>query len=255
MTETTVKNELEALAPGQLSLVEGSFTVQDLADKLTAPVPAPADEDNLPIPFPALPKHVELTPDARAALNKVPKVFGSVEMETRRRLTDAELKLIAEEDDAVSRSIKTLQDRQKAIRETIRHHNDVVALEGGEAVDRRRRVGSRIVEATTRDHSGHLLLAKPGEPREIKAPGFAKGWRQSFTSGSTEQSLALLEQLFKAEQITRAEYLACTREVRVLDEDRIKDFIRKNADRGLRILKAITIRKPPNSSLNGPSRD
>jgi hypothetical protein len=40
----------------------------------------------------------------------------------------------------------------------------------------------------------------------------------------------------------------------VLDEGNMRKFLRKNPARGLQILRAITKREAPNSSLYGPER-
>jgi hypothetical protein len=257
MPENPVRAELEALLPGQLELISKTATidVQAIADKLTAPLPVPADADEQPaIPFPPLPKVVQLTDEARGALTALPTVFGSVGMTERRILTDAEVQAISVEADVIETVESLVKARKEAIKETIRHHNDMTAQQAGQAFPKRRRIGSKVVDATPRDKSGHYLLAQPKQPFVTAVKGFAKGWEQRFTAGSTSQSVEQLERLYLGGAIERADYLGFTHEVRVLDEDKIRSYLRKNTDKGLRILKAITVRNPPNSSLYGPGK-
>lgn len=257
MTETPVKAELAPLAPGMLSLIREPFTVQSLADKLTAPVPAPEESDEPQIPFPDLPKPVELTDGARTALALLPSIFGKVTMAERRMLSDDELTAAAQEDVVLTEVMDAAKKQREYVREIIRHHMDVTAQEGGEAWPRRRRPGgSRVIEATPRDQNGHYLMATKGKPFIQAIRGFVKGFEQRFVSGKTKQSIELLQKLQLEGKITRKEYLACTSEVRVLDEDKIKKFLASegNTARGLQILRDITVRDNPSSTLYGPSK-
>jgi hypothetical protein len=197
---------------------------------------------------------VALTDAARGALVALPTVFNQVQMHERRALTQLELESLAHELNVIETVKKLTDARKDAIQETIRHHNDVTAEQAGQAFPKRRKIGSRTIDPTPRDKSGHYLLAQPQQPFVTGVKGFAEGWQQRFVSGGTSQNQRLLEELFLSGQITRTEYLAFTREVRVLDDDKIRAFLKKNADRGLRILKAITIRSAPNSSLYGPKK-
>ena len=249
--------ELQPVAPGTIEQIRGKKdpSIQEIADLLTAPVPVPEDAEDVAIPFPALPKAIELTPAARAALGAVPNVFNSVAMTERRMLSQDEIDRISNEWFILNEAVSVLGKRQDAIKEIMRHHLDTSSEFGGVARPKRKRRDGRVVaEATPRDHHGHYLLAAAQKPFEIVVTGFAKAWQQRFTSGSTSQSMARLEQLYLEGTITRAEYLGFTEARRVLSEDAIKRSMKKDAGRTLQILAAITKRGEPNSSFHGPEK-
>jgi hypothetical protein len=249
-------SELTPVAPGTLERIKGKdLTVSAMADILTAPVPVPEDSEDIAIPFPGMPKAVELTPAARAALVALPSIFNSVTMTDRRMLSQDEIDKISAEWTVLTDALSVLEKRKDAIAETMRHHLDTSAEFGGIARQkRRRREGKVVAEATPRDHHGHYLLAAAQKPAEIIATGFTKAWQQRFTSGKTSQSIERLEQLLAEGSITRAEYLAFTEARRVLSDDAIKRSMKKDAGRTLQILAAITKRNEPNSSFHGPEK-
>jgi hypothetical protein len=245
--------ELEPVAQGEILLVTGlSFSLSDVADKITAPLPDPPFDEALP--FPGLPKRVELTEHQRQSLGMVARVFGSLSLDSRRSLLSEELEDLALEADTLADLEGVLKDRREEIKEIIRVHMDVDAEEQGVAVPRPKLgpAGGKVVEATPRDRKGHYLLAEPSKPLEVHVGGFRKGWQQRFTSGSVALSAAALDELYEAGAIDRKEYLACTAEQRSLDEAKLHAFIRKNPVRGLGILRRITRRGPANSALYGP---
>jgi hypothetical protein len=245
--------ELEPVAPGEILLVAGpSFSLSDVAEKISAPLPDPPLDEALP--FPALPKKVELTERQRTSLGLVARLFGSFSLDRRRSLLPEELEDLAVEADTLADLEGVLKDRREEIKEIIRVHMDVDAEERGVAVPRPKLgpAGGKVVEATPRDRKGHYLLAGPGTAWEVHVGGFRQGWQQRFTSGSVALSEAALDELYEAGIIDRPEYLACTSQRRSLDEAKLHVFIRKNPVRGLGILRRITRRGPANSALYGP---
>lgn len=241
--------DLAPVAPGVLALArKPDFSVSELADALV-PAAEPGDEAQ---PFPALPKHAELTPDVRTALKRVEEVFGSLSLNVRRALTPHELALLTDEVTVLALVKKATEDRIEEAKEIIRVHIDVDGEERGVAVAK----GRRGVKPTQRDRKGHYLLALAQQPFVVAVAGFAKGWRQDYKSGGTKTAPtpAEVQALLDGGVIDRPEYLAVTREVRAFDPDKLTAFIRKNPERGLAILRELTSREEPNSALSLPER-
>ncbi len=153
---------------------------------------------------------------------------------------------LTEEIIAIDELSKQLGSRKKAIQEYVRTHMDFAAEEQGLAP-----LCDRVADGVAK---GHYLVASPGTPFEVPVEGYADAWQQRYVKGEVTQDLATLTELRDAGKITQAEFNACTREVRVLDEDKIKGLIKKNPRRGLAILAAITRRSAPGASLYAPKK-
>lgn len=242
-----------ALAPvsdGIIALArDDRVSLEALAEVL---LPAAGPEDQSAVPFPALPKDVELTPAARAALAKVEDVFGSVSIKDRRSLTEAEVGRISDEAEVLAILEKALKARLEYIREVMRVHMDVAAEESNQAVPKAR----RGVSPTPRTPKGHYLLATAQNAWEIAVGGFRKGWQQVYVPGKAvvAPSPDLLHDLREKDLITQREYLAMTRVARPFDPDKMLAFIRKNPSRGPAILRLLTTRDEPNAQVHLPER-
>lgn len=242
--ETTGTAELAQVAPGLLARVKDSkpWTVAEMADLLAAPAAELPEAE----PFPAQAEPVKFTEKLRRALRSLPSVFGQVAPTERRKLEAAELVQLTDEIIAIDELSKQLGDRKVAIQKYVRTHMDHMAEDKGLAP-----LCDRVASGVAR---GHYLIATPGDPFEVPVNGYEDAWQQRYVKGGTAQDLALLNELVESGAVTRAEYLACTVEIRKLDEDRIKAFIKKNPRRGLAILAAITRRSAPGASLNHPKK-
>ena len=258
MTGTdTAGTALVQVAPGALTMVKGAkpWTLTKLLQELAPEAPAePAAGD-----FPALPAVTEITPEVTKALRALPKVFGQVNMTERRALTGDEIVRVSEEAEAIKAVTTPLGARLTVISEMMRHHQDVAAEKASLAVPHAvTRDGKIIREATERVATGvaqgHYILSAPKAPYETAVPGFSTGWQQRFVPGKPVTRGDKLEALLEDGTITRQEYLAMTREVRTLDTDKVEAFVRKNPERGLAILGAITERAPATTSLYPPTR-
>jgi hypothetical protein len=244
-TTTTAGTALAQVAPGLIARVrdEKPFTVTELADLLAAPAPVLPEAT----PKPAPPKPVRLTDVLKGALRALPGVFGIVAPTERRKLEAAELKSLTEEANAIDAMAKQLGERRKDISEYVRTHMDFTAEDSGIVTADTIRVAEGVAR-------GHWLLGQPDVPYEVQVDGYADAWQQRYVKGKTSQEQSLLDKLVTDELISRPEYLAFTREVRVLDEDKIKAFIRRNPARGLEILAAITRRSAPSASVYAPKK-
>lgn len=251
MTDVTAvpAAELEPVLTGALALLtaEPNASLDKLAAMVAAAPEAPLAAEAKP--WPALPKHIELTEEIRRALAKIPAMFNSVEITKRRSLAQAELDLLTREQVILGQVGTVLASRMEVIKETVRVHMDVDAEETGVAVpkDQLGPDGEVIVRATPRDQKGHYLLAIAKKPHQVVSGLMA--WSQEASSSEPVPSDGVLQQAYQAGDIPRADYLAVTREVRTLDDIRIRDFIRQAPGKGLAVLRRITVTGPPKASL------
>lgn len=241
-TESPAGTALAQVADGALARLQDAkpWTIADLADLVTAP--SAGSPAGTPAPEPA--RAVSFTPALRKALAALPRVFGKVSPTERRKLEAAEVRELTDEANVIAALAKPLKDRLEAISEIIRHHCDFVAADQGKA-------GTIVTSGVA---AGHVLVATSGKPFEVAVEGYAEAWSQRYVKGGSSQSPDKLLALYEDGTISRAEYLACTRETRSLDTRKVEDFIRKSPVRGLQILAAITTRSDPTASLYMPKK-
>lgn len=241
-TAGTAELEQVALGSQAYALVADpskKWTLDDLLEMLAGAAAQPRE-----VPAPAAAEEVTITDELREALRQLPEVFGGVVPTEPRKLEQAELARITRERDAIARVVTALGKRDKSIDETVRNHVDAVAREQG------------ITEPVISEGvaKGHVLAAQKGVPFSVAVPGFEDGWQQRLVKGRSEMRLALLNDLYATGTITRAEYLAVTTEVRVIDEDKVRKMVRKAPIRFLAIVRAATVRKPDTASLVPPKK-
>jgi hypothetical protein len=236
--------ELEQVAPGSQAYAlvadpSKKWTLDDLLEMLAGAAAQPRE-----VPAPAAAEEVTITDELREALRQLPEVFGGVVPTEPRKLEQAELARITRERAAIARVVTALGKRDKSIDETVRNHMDAEAREQG------------ITEPVVSEGvaKGHVLAAQKGVPFSVAVPGFEDGWQQRLVKGRSEMQFALLADLLLAGTITRAEYLAVTTEVRVIDEDKVRKMVRKAPKRFLAIVRAATVRKPDTASLVPPKK-
>lgn len=254
--EATTGTELAQVAPGALALAIGKapWTIGDLLDRLVPQIEELPTEGE----FPELPKPASVTPALKKALRELPAVFGEVKPTARRTLEKDELKKITDEALAISKVTKPLGTRLKAISEIVRTHMDVQAEKDALAIPEPVIRGGRTLEPTPRVAAGvakdHYLLAQPEKPYEISVEGYDDTWQARHTKGDASQSHDELLRLYDEEKITREEYLGFTETRRTLSGDKIAAAIKKNPERSLQILAAITTREAPSYSLYAPKK-
>jgi hypothetical protein len=243
--ESPAGTALAQVAPGVIARVrdEKPFTVTELADLLAAPAPVLPEAEE----FPAPPKPVKVTEALRKGLRALPSVFGIVAPAERRRLDDAEVAALTVEINAIDAVASELGARKTAIQEYMRTHMDFAARDDGTLTSDTQRIASGVAK-------GHYLLGKPEDPYEVEVQGYGDPWQQRYVKGKTSQDQSLLDELVAADHVSRPEYLALTREARLLDEDKIKAFIKRNPARGLAILAAMTRRSAPSASVYAPKK-
>jgi hypothetical protein len=236
---------LAPVAPGAIDRVKNGkpWSMLDLAELLARPAAQfDTEADKLPAPAPK----VKFTDKLRQALKSLPDLFGQVMPEEVRELDRHELKAITAEAVALTLIVKESKERLDSIREVIRNHQDKAAEAAG-LPEGTRRVSEGVAK-------GHWLLAGDGEPHRTPVDGYADAWQQQMVSGKVDLVPSVLGDLLISGEVTRAEFLACTREVRVFDEAKAQAFIRKSPQRGLGLLARMTRRSAPSATLVSPKK-
>jgi hypothetical protein len=225
MTETAIERAA--------SLLRGDTTSLD--EVLKALVTDPTEQ----IAIPKAAKKVELSDEAHRALAVLHAVFGRVQPDCVRALTEAELEQIGEEALVLEAILDPIRTRHEAIKEIMRSHLDRSAEESG-----------RVTPETPKDNHGHYVLGRPKNPETLRIPGTNRRWSSSYRSGKVTLSHDELLRLFEAGEIDLATYRSFTKEVRqrVLDEDKVYKAVKKSPSL-LGLVARITKRGLPGSAL------
>lgn len=190
------------------------------------------------MPFPPMPDPVVLDEAAVEALRALPEVFGKTNITERRAMTPEENAAVHREMEVVKAVLAVMGNREDALKEYVRTSLDVAAEEAGLADP----------EKSPRDANGHYVLGAKGKPERLPIPGTNKAWSREMRGGSTSIDSARLKELYEAEAITKEEYYAFTKEVRVFDEEKAHKAIFKNPSL-LGLLTRITKRGGVSSAL------
>jgi hypothetical protein len=235
---------------GRIALKDDKATLKTVAQAMVSGEAVEAQDS---VDFPALPKPVQLDEDTKRALEALPGVFAKVHPEIRRTLSDKEINDLYFERETLRKVTGVLDGRDEAIKEIIRNHLDMDAETKGVAVRKAlvdSKTGEVIVEATPRDAHGHYVLATKEQREEVQVPGTDRVFVREYRAPSTTVDVSALLDMYKNDLITKDEYLAMTRQTRVIDEGKVWDFIRKAPERGLEILGRITKRGLPGTNFN-----
>lgn len=245
MTNTTAALVISAQLKGEIAKAR---SLKDVAFALDTIVPEVA-----PVTSSALyPKPVVITPEAQAAMDALPSVFGVVHPDSPKILSDDEMCALYQEREIVREALAPLSGRDEVIKEIVRHHMDLVAIESNVAVDRQIIRGGHVVaDATPRDTKGHFILASKDRPEQCPIPHTNKAWSREFRSGSISFNFAAgdLLALYEAGDITREQYLNMTRETRVFDEGKTMECLRKDPETYLPIFTAVAQRSADSTSI------
>jgi hypothetical protein len=235
---------------GRLALKDDKATLKSVA---TAMVAGEAVEAPETVQLPPLPTKVELTEADKQAMDGLSMLFCNVVPESRRTLTEQELRTLHLEREAIRIVTGKLTSRDESIKETVRNHMDANAEAKNLAVSRAlvdSKTGETIVAATPRDAHGHYVLATKEQREEVRIPGTDRVFTREYRAPSTGVDTEKLLTMYEDGEISREEYLAFTRNIRVIDSDKVWDFVKKNPERGLSILAAVTTHGLPSTAFN-----
>lgn len=222
---------VESVLAGNLVLRNGG-SLKDLA----AAILAEADYEPLEQGPQAAPV-VEMTPELKNDLAALPHVFGRVQPDEVRTLSLGEQEALYAEQMVVKGIVKVLALREEAIKQTIRGH-----------MARQAEVMQQVTEDTPLDKNGFPIVARKGAPQRANIPGTTQAWSLEYREGTPEVQGERLLELYEAGEITRAEYLAFTKEVRVFDERKAMAAMEKDPTL-LNVLRKIVKKGRPSTSL------
>lgn len=162
-----------------------------------------------------LPKPVVLTPEARQGIDLLPSVIdGAVTPTERRLLTQDEVASLMAERIIIDNVTKVLEGRKDAQRAAIFNHLDAELEQMGQA-------------DAERDAKGHFTVKG-----EVSVPETGRKFTRELRNGSpsldAESLLALVDDPSVA--WTHDDYLACTTQVRVVDEAKVLLHLRKRPE-------------------------
>ena len=206
--------ELATTAFDRAALVlkrEGKVALKDVAEVLVSDAPAPVPAQPKP------PKVLELTEAQRYALDAIGSIFGTVQPDTVRALTDEENAALYGERHVIDSIIEPLTERREAIKDAVRNHMDIVAAGLG-----------LVTDETPIDKDGHVVVAAKGAPERVAIPGTSQAWSREYRSPTVSLRGDRLLDMYEAGEIDRETYLSMTREVRVFDEDKAMAALSKN---------------------------
>lgn len=234
---------LDARVKGEITKAKSLKDVAEILDVHALPVAVTEAE---------WPKQVTMTEAAKDAIEDLPRVFNRVVPDGPKVFTDDEMVALYEERETLRQAMEPLSGRDEVIKEMVRHHMDLVALEDNRAVPRDVVVnGNLVAQATPRDEKGHFILASKGNPERASIPGTGQAWSREYRQGAVSYANASsdLLALYEAGDITREQYLAMTREIRAFDETKVMEAVRKDPETYLPILKKVAVRTSDGTSM------
>lgn len=178
-----------------------------------AQIPAPAVADKPVVKKKADPVAEEhLNSELTRAVQALSQVFGKVTLPANPRvLRNSELADLVDETEEIAAAIKALKTRDDKIKNAVSGHFDVTAERAGKA-----KPGETPVDA-----KGHYLIGGSSAEQRLQAPvpGKEKFFVREKTKDSGGLSFEKLLAAYEEGKVTRAEYLAFTREVKARELD------------------------------------
>jgi hypothetical protein len=219
---TSVKAELRKANAS----VAGVMKAYDAEVRRTVVEPA-----TTPIPkAPALPEAVY---DSYLDL---PSVLLDLDLPTsRRQMSPAELKAATVATEKIKAAQAALTTALEQIRMAAFNHFDSVAAEAG------------LLNVETKlTKEGWAILE---DKQSGAVPGLAQKLVREVSGGSPELTEASLHSLEESDEITHDEYLGMTRQVRIVDEARVLEWLRRNPGKTEVLGDVITSKTAPSARL------
>ena len=189
----------------------GALSMSDLL-KALAPNAVAEGKPSTPTPAAAV-----ISEDERKALVKVVEVFGQVCPTEKRALLAPEVDALIEEKQCLDTVKKMAEKRLKdGIRTIVFNHFDT-EVEAGEDFD---------AEQAERDKSGFLLTDGEAPGTGSTGKKFTREVREGAPTLDVDGLKALAEDP-EFEDFTHKDFLAMTRQVRIVDENRVMEVLKK----------------------------
>lgn len=200
--------------------------LKDVSAELVASKVKPGEAKELVFPTP-----VEVTDSVAKAIREIGKLFNKVAPESARALDQAEIAHLTAEAEALVELGKLFGTRLDNIKEYVRNHADSTGETTGE-----------------KDSQGHNVVSAPKEPFVVKVPGSNTHWSNEYRNGTVSNKTNKIQDMYDKGELTHDQYLALTTQVRVPDEDKIRDYVLKTGD--LELLEKLTEVGRPVQALN-----
>lgn len=217
-------SELVPTPSVKIALFQEKASAQSVFRAATEP-PAPVVRPSTP-----LPQNPELNASSAVLLDLSSQLANLELPDTHRQLSPAEQKAVVDALAALKPVVKALTASESQIKAALFNHFDDEAAKKG-----------LIDEETPRTKEGWAVLE--GEV----ASGAHRAVRQ-VSNGSISLPLSGLEELEERGEISHGEFLAMTTQTRVVDEDKVLSWMRKNPGR-VSSLASATTRQGDKASL------
>lgn len=232
MTKTTT--DLSPIVKqGQIALKDPKATLATVVAAIVSVLP----EVEGVVTTPEVPKPLVLDKETKEALGQIEAVFAAVQPDTARVLTETEVAALFMEQTTLRTVTTLLVGRDEVIKEYVRNHLDRVAEASGVAN-----------EHSSKDANGHYVVCSKGKPERLPISGTNKAWSREYRAGKPTVNGERLLEMYEAGDITREDYLAFTREVRVFDEDKAYGAIVSKPER-LEILATLAVPATESTSI------
>lgn len=177
-----------------------------------------------------IPQDPSLNEDAWDAIDKVAGLLAALELPKHRRMmTTAELEDVTRTYEALQLAQKGLDRARNEIKAAAFNHFDARAAHDG-----------KITEDTQFTKEGWAVLP---DKESAAVEGLRKILVREVSGGKITLPLESLRALVEDEKLSQEDFLALTRQIRVVDEDRVMAWLRKNADRADTLAEATEVGK------------
>lgn len=225
MSETSTK--LEATAKLREKVNEGTITLKDLVETFASDSDAPTETPSF---APAV-----ITDEQRAALDRLPEVFGRIMLGEPVELEPEEMRDLHIERDTLDIIEKMAKGRKDDIRSYLLHHFSLVNADKADEL--------------ARDKDGHLV---PSSTVRYPIQGTDKDWSLEPRKGTANFEVETFKRLAEdpeVEDVTYDDYLAVTEQTRVFSEHKAMLHLKKNPKVMDAMAKAVTERGTPSITV------
>jgi hypothetical protein len=212
MSETTEVTPTAQLTGVRAALSKVKATVTDVLNA------AKPQKDLVTLAETPIPGSAALNEEAEEAVSRVGKLLAELDLPDRRRmLTRDELETLTRTYVEWDKASKGLAASREQIKAAIFNHFDAVAAHDG-----------KIDLDTQHTKEGWAIVE---DKTSAVVPGLDVKLTREVAGGKTELDVDRLRDLVEDEVIEQEDFLALTRQIRVVDEARALEWLRKNPGR------------------------